>query len=239
MARIDPIPQQPWERQPGESETAYAAFRRYRDMPVGERSIQRSVGEDASTQKVRRHKAWSAEFSWVERAAAYTDHLDRIARQERERAIRDMERRHAHSAQAIHAVVNAKLAAWNRTPEAREAAAEALTPYQLARLLDTATRVERAALGHVPDPPPKKPDRAPLLAELAEVKARAREDGDWNLYFRAMQEERLLTGEGTPMAARAENGDWKADLQAAGMDPDAVFEEAVRLAMAKLEGDLP
>ncbi|SMF96053.1 hypothetical protein SAMN02949497_3433 [Methylomagnum ishizawai] len=239
MARIDPIPQQPWERQPGESETAYAAFRRYRDMPMGERSIRRSVGEDASAVKVRRAEQWSVDFRWVERAAAYTDHLDRIARQERERAIRDMERRHAHSAQAIHAVVNAKLAAWNRTPEAREAAAEALTPYQLARLLDTATRVERAALGHVPDPPPKKPDRSALLAELAEVKAKAREGGDWNLYFQALREERAITGEGTPIAVKAEGGDWKADLQAAGMDPDAVFEEAVRLAMAKLEGGLP
>ncbi|SMF95236.1 hypothetical protein SAMN02949497_2589 [Methylomagnum ishizawai] len=205
-------------------------------MQVGERSIAKSAGEEASTQKVRRHKVWSAEFSWVERAATYADHLDRIARQERERAIRAMERRHAHSAQAMHAVVNAKLQAWTSTPEALREAAEALTPYQLARLLDTATRVERAALGHVPDPPPKKPDRSAMLAELAEVKAKAREGGDWNLYFRAMQEERLLTGEGTPIAVKVEGGgDWKADLQAVGMDPDAVFEEAVRLAMAKLE----
>ncbi len=230
---------QPWERQPGETDTAFAAFCRYRDMPLSARSARlAALAETKGTQSanIRKFQAWSAKYSWVERVAAYSDHLDTIARQERERAIREMEQRQARTAQAIHHVVNTRLQQWMGTQEALAETARSLTPYQLARLIDTAARLERQALGYVPEPPPKKPDFTALLEELAEVKAMAREARDWNLYFQVLREERAIQGTGAPVVVKVHqgSGDWRGELQSEGLDPDEVFNRAVEVVIAEV-----
>lgn len=98
----------PWERQPGEPARAYAAFCLYRDMAPTERSLRavadRLYGSNPASKRRRApgqlHK-WSVCWRWVERAKAWDDEQDRIAREEHLRAIREMRERHAREAVAL------------------------------------------------------------------------------------------------------------------------------------------
>jgi hypothetical protein len=76
-----------WERQPGESEKAYRAFRAYLELPAGKRSIDEAAKSVGLTRRARversgsarapsRVYAWSAENRWVERSAAFDAHVD-------------------------------------------------------------------------------------------------------------------------------------------------------------------
>lgn len=65
-----------WERQPGETPKAYAAFCLYRDMPLfsdtpgGERSLQ-NVADKLGYAVMSGVGMWSSKYNWVERANAY------------------------------------------------------------------------------------------------------------------------------------------------------------------------
>lgn len=61
-----------WERQPGETNRAYAAFTEYLKMPPHERSLAR-VAE--KLQKTPQHiENWSRRWGWVKRVGAYDDY---------------------------------------------------------------------------------------------------------------------------------------------------------------------
>ena len=93
----------PWERQPGETDIAYAGFRAYRDLGEG-RTIEKAVAvvleawpdipqRDKRTKLSRasyknRATHWSMTNRWVERAAAFDAHMDRfrLAAEEKGRA---------------------------------------------------------------------------------------------------------------------------------------------------------
>ena len=81
-----------WDRQPGETPTAYAAFTRYRDMGADDRSLDAvSValyGERRGNGRgpVRRILRWSTRYHWEERAEAWDSFVDV---QDREQARRD------------------------------------------------------------------------------------------------------------------------------------------------------
>jgi hypothetical protein len=63
-----------WERLSDESAKAFQAFAAYRDLPVEERSL------STVSEQLRKSKSlcarWSAQFRWVERAAAWDSHQD-------------------------------------------------------------------------------------------------------------------------------------------------------------------
>lgn len=80
-----------WERQPGETDKAYAAFRLYRDMNPSTRSITAARQQSGKTSD-RQWEEWSGKYAWVERAAAYDAWSDTIRRDERERGFREEER---------------------------------------------------------------------------------------------------------------------------------------------------
>lgn len=69
----------PWDRLAGETAKSYRAFSTYRDLPPGERSINRvaEVLRDKRQRKAvaktapRHYFRWSVDFRWVERAAEY------------------------------------------------------------------------------------------------------------------------------------------------------------------------
>lgn len=90
---------QPWERQPGETPKAYAAFCKYRKLGPEKRSLEAVEPRTKKGQKkdyVSRYIGeWSSQFRWVERAAAYDDHLDEVRRKADEKAIATMSKRHA------------------------------------------------------------------------------------------------------------------------------------------------
>lgn len=80
-----------WERLPGETDKAYAAFRMYRDMHPTVRSIaevarQRHESGNSTTY------GWSEKYGWAERARAYDAWTETIRRDERERGFREEER---------------------------------------------------------------------------------------------------------------------------------------------------
>lgn len=100
----------PWERLDSETPRAYEAFRVYRSLTPEKRSLE-AVAERAR-RKQGKGKAsarwtpgyiteWSATHRWVERAAAYDDHLDEVRRQASERAIAEMSRKHAEGMRKI------------------------------------------------------------------------------------------------------------------------------------------
>lgn len=66
----------PWMRQENESAAAFAAFAIYRDQ-APRRSIRKAALELGRGQRTL--EEWSRKYKWVERAAAYADHLDALA----------------------------------------------------------------------------------------------------------------------------------------------------------------
>jgi hypothetical protein len=89
-----------WERRPGESARAYAAFCVYRDLGTG-RSLNLAYGEWRRSQGCAGDAAkaagywaeWSSGFAWVARAEAYDGHLEALKRAARESALRRLEER--------------------------------------------------------------------------------------------------------------------------------------------------
>ena len=72
----------PWERQPKETDKSWEAFVKYRDMGA-ERShvrLEQVLGKNKNYLAV-----WSKRNDWVERCAAYDNHVDQLALKEIER----------------------------------------------------------------------------------------------------------------------------------------------------------
>lgn len=103
---------QPWDRQPGESDIAFHAFKTYRDFGV-DRSLSRVASELVAQNRskgkvttVRNNIAiWSKKNRWVERCAAWDRHLDRLGQVEEQKARVEMRRRQAEAAQAMQVVL--------------------------------------------------------------------------------------------------------------------------------------
>jgi hypothetical protein len=91
-----------YERQPGETVKAYAAFCVYRDLGAGRGlrdACRRFYGE--SVAKRGQIEQWSKQWKWVERAKAWDDELDRVNREAQAKARKEMGERHAKVAVAL------------------------------------------------------------------------------------------------------------------------------------------
>lgn len=73
----------PWGRLPKETTPAYEAFRAYLEMGP-ERSLELVARDFAKTTRLMKY--WSSTHKWVERAAAWDDHLAAIAQKKLEKA---------------------------------------------------------------------------------------------------------------------------------------------------------
>ena len=63
----------PWDRQPGETPRAFAAFLLYRDLPAVDRSIVAAVAQqrkNGGKAPVRNWETWSSLYNWRERSLA-------------------------------------------------------------------------------------------------------------------------------------------------------------------------
>ena len=76
----------PWEKQPGETAKAYAAFLLYRDLPAIDRSVAAAWGRKKGRKKVEK---WCTAHDWVNRAAL--NDADLAARR-REHMAKELER---------------------------------------------------------------------------------------------------------------------------------------------------
>lgn len=83
----------PWDRQPKERDTAWAAFLVYRDMPPENRSVNAaSKLVDAYNSQLH---TWSVIWSWRARVEAHDRYLDQVKVASHRKAIESMTTRHA------------------------------------------------------------------------------------------------------------------------------------------------
>ncbi len=127
-----------WERQKNESSKAYAAFCVYRDLGP-ERSLDKALSEVNKKPTNRRHwSRWMEKYRWYERVQAYDDYIERKKRKEKEKAILEMAERHARLAMAFQQRIAQRL---------QEIDPAELSPADMARWLDIATKLERLSRG--------------------------------------------------------------------------------------------
>lgn len=126
----------PWEKQPDETDAAYDAFRKFRDMM--DRSLDKVATGAEGAPSFGTVGNWSSQWSWGWRAYQWDLHS---ARQEDEQMLRyqiEMNKRHRETAQ----LAVTKVAQWliGMQPET-------LKPADAARWFEVAVRVQREAAG--------------------------------------------------------------------------------------------
>jgi len=125
----------PWERQPGENPRNYGLFQIYLDYGRIRTVAQvAAMSPLAYTTMVRMARLGR----WVERAGRWDAEQDRITAIRLQDAREDMARRHAKAAQALMKKALDRLQTLD---------IDAISPHALILMLDTAARIERAALG--------------------------------------------------------------------------------------------
>ncbi len=132
---------EPWERQHGEPDKAFAAFKFYRDTPPANRSIVKCLAAytgDGPATAARIWQKWSSRWEWQERVKAWANEMDRVGRAEQLAAIRDMNKRHV-------GIANLML---SKAAERIKAMAVAdLTPSEARMFFADAAKLERLARG--------------------------------------------------------------------------------------------
>jgi hypothetical protein len=141
-AKAELLPFASWEKLPGESGAAYAAFCAYRDFGP-ERNIRKAVEkhEANSVKQGKRYRMWllwSMQFKWVKRAADYDQYLDRLKQTEKRKTIEAQEEMHRAVTGKMLAVVEKKLDLMNPAD---------LTQGTVTEWVETAIRAEREAAG--------------------------------------------------------------------------------------------
>ena len=126
----------PWERQPGETAKAYAAFLHYRDLPAIDRSVAAAWGRKQGGKQWER---WCASHDWVSRAA---EHDSDLASRRRDRMEKALDRAKDDAGVLIRAML-AKVAERINGMDAEDLAAG-----QIPAALKTLIELELKALGH-------------------------------------------------------------------------------------------
>jgi len=140
----------PWDKRESETAKAYAAFRIFRDLDPGKRSIRAACAVGAgvvnpSPSRVKSWQQWHKRYDWAERAQAWDAHLDEIRQESAEDAIEQMQRDHIEAAQQLRHFAMISL---RRLIERAEAdPGYALPPVTVGRLLREATTLERVSCG--------------------------------------------------------------------------------------------
>lgn len=185
----------PWDRQHSEPEKAYGYFVLYRDL--GRTRTVAKVATEVNKSRDYLHKLATV-WKWVQRAQAWDREEDRLYVEGLAEQRRDMAKRHARIASALQAKLVTRLQ--NLDPSK-------LSPGDVARWLEVATRVERLALG-LPDSTTAHtgPDGGPIRAEVEAMSEQQRAD-----FFRALMAE---------AAARAGQANPNAGPDLAGGDDD-------------------
>jgi hypothetical protein len=138
---FEPRVVKPWERQPGESGRAFAAFVTYRDT-----GDSRSYTEVA--QKLNKSRTlvarWGTRWRWQNRLSAWERNLEYERQIAHRKAIIDMNERHVTIAQQCQQKISDKLRSIG------EQEINDLSVGDLAKLLAISVAIERSALGLSP-----------------------------------------------------------------------------------------
>jgi hypothetical protein len=128
----------PWDRRKDESPEAFEAFVMYRDMGSGRSTAK--VGKRLKKNKSLMDR-WSSKHDWVDRTAAWEEHLDRRVQKEAGQEHVEMNRRHRQIAKLLQSrVIEA-------VQNLDEKAIAKMKPGDLARWFDVAVKVERLSAG--------------------------------------------------------------------------------------------
>lgn len=131
----------PWERQPDEGIKPYEAFNCYllmgdeRSFPKVSHELKKSVSLLAR---------WSSKYHWQDRVAAYDEEQMRLARIEQQKEIAEMRKRHAKLASSMLTVSTLGL---KNLLEEMKTKGTALTPNDISRLTEVASKLERISRG--------------------------------------------------------------------------------------------
>ena len=131
----------PWERQPGETAKAYAAFLPYRDLLAVDRSVAAAREGQQRDMKgtLRQWHGWSMRNDWVNRAA---EHDSDLASRRRERMAKELERAQDDAVVLIRSALD-------KVRERIEGMdAEELAAGQIPAALRTLIELELKLLGH-------------------------------------------------------------------------------------------
>jgi hypothetical protein len=85
----------PWERQPKESESAYADFRQFLDLGAARtitEAYRHKSGKKQASQAAGEYKRTASRWQWIERARAWDNHIQRVRDQQAARAAAANER---------------------------------------------------------------------------------------------------------------------------------------------------
>lgn len=144
MAKKTTEPPELWDRQPGEQAAAFKVFAAYRDSGIGgaRRSLQKTAdsltNRNGEPYSVGTLKGWSRKYKWQMRVDAYDDYMDRLTQEELRKGRAAMLKNHVGIAQAM---LKKALQALQRIP------ADELTAQDVARIVDTAAKLERISRG--------------------------------------------------------------------------------------------
>jgi hypothetical protein len=151
-AKSSLLPFESWERLPGESGLAYAAFCAFRDYGP-ERNIRKAAEgqfnkaelsdakiEAAIAKRSRVWRNWCSQFRWRERAADYDNYTDKLKQAVKRKTIEAQGEKHRAITEKMLAVVEKKLDLMNPAD---------LTQGTVTEWVETAIRAEREAAGLV------------------------------------------------------------------------------------------
>ncbi|CAH0347701.1 phage terminase small subunit-related protein [Bacillaceae bacterium CLA-AA-H227] len=128
-----------YERQEGESKQAFEGFTIYRNLGLTRKlkDVGKKLGKNHSL-----IKRWSSQHNWVERAEAFDEEMDKRAILENAQLRKQMIKEHAEVSRKL--LLKVKAAVEHIRPET-------LSPYEIAKLLEIAVKVERLSRGQSTD----------------------------------------------------------------------------------------
>lgn len=156
-----------WDRRPGETDRAWAAFNAY--LRLGPERTLADAAEAIGRPRGYREtlKYWSVKYDWRIRAAAWDEHVEARVNDARTDELEQAARRQARIAEAALGLVASTIKGYYQREEARQAEVQrlqsigspvdpslltpTLRPTDVARLLDVAVRTQRLALGAATD----------------------------------------------------------------------------------------
>lgn len=152
QAKADILPFESWERLPGESSSAFAAFCAYRDCGA-ERNIRKAVeltekDERVQAKRYRVWRNWCTQFRWRERAADFDSYVEKLKAAELRKTIEAQGEKHRVVTGKMLDVVSKKLDTMNP---------EDLTQGTVTEWVQTAIKTEReiaglTTVGNKPEP---------------------------------------------------------------------------------------
>jgi len=152
------LPFESWERLPGESAAAFAAFCSFRDYG-SERNIRKAIDstekdEGVRAKRYRVWRNWCSQFRWRERAADYDNYTEKLKAAEIRKTIEAQGEMHRKVTGKMLEVVNKKLDLMDPAE---------LTQGNVTEWVETAIRAERDAAGLVSSGGKAEPKQGELV----------------------------------------------------------------------------